>query len=295
MELTYLQTFREIVKWGSYTRAAEQLGYAQSSVSTQIQRLEESYGAVLLERHGRTMKLTMAGEALLPYANELIRLHAESKEVVSKQSAGSLTIGTIETLAAFYLPPYLQAYRRDYPEMKVNLQPANEPFIIESVKEGTMDVGLILDPPLLDPELHSVILRKEELVIVALPGHRFGSMNEVRVQDLANESLILTEDGCTYRAMLLRALKGSRVDAQLSYEFGNLEAIKQCVIYGLGIALLPRIVVEGEIQKGQLIALPFAHPECEFYIQLIYSKKKWLSRAFRDFVDLMSGTNHQNN
>ncbi|MBD0382100.1 LysR family transcriptional regulator [Paenibacillus sedimenti] len=294
MELTYLQTFREVVKWGSYTRAAEELGYAQSSITTQIQRLEESYGAVLLERYGRKMKLTIAGEALLQYANEIIRLHVESKEIVSKQSKGSLIIGTIETLAAFFLPPFLQAYRRDYPEINVNIQPANEPFIIESVKEGSLDIGLILDPPLTDPELHSIIVRKEELVIVAHPDHRFSALDNVQVQDLMRESLILTEEGCTYRAMLLKSLKDNQVDYQLSYEFGNLEAIKQCVIYGLGIALLPRIVVAEEIRKGQLTAASFIHPDCQFYTQLIYSKKKWLSKSFSDFVDLLSGSNHQN-
>lgn len=83
---------------GSFTRAAENLGYAQSSITTQIQRLEESYGAVLFERFGRSMRLTIAGEAPLPYAKEVIRSHEESKEVVSKQSKGTLSIGTIETL-----------------------------------------------------------------------------------------------------------------------------------------------------------------------------------------------------
>jgi DNA-binding transcriptional LysR family regulator len=294
LELTYLQTFREVVKWGSFTRAAGELGYAQSSVTTQIQKLEESYGAVLFERYGRKMKLTLAGEALNQYANEIIRLHTESKEVVSKQSKGSLTIGTIETLAAFFLPPFLQAYRRDYPEMNMIIQPGNEPFIIESIKEGTQDIGFILDPPLKDPELHITILREEKLVIIAHPDHRFGGLSEVQVRDLKNESLILTEEGCTYRAMLLKALKDNQVDYKLSYEYGNLEAIKQCVIYGLGIALLPSVVVAEEIQKGRLIAIPLVHPGFKFYTQLIYSKKKWLSKAFIDFLELICGPNHQN-
>jgi DNA-binding transcriptional LysR family regulator len=294
LELTYLQTFREVVKWGSYTRAADELGYAQSSVTTQIQKLEESYGAVLFERYGRKMKLTLAGEALNQYANEIIRLHSESKEVVSKQSKGSLTIGTIETLAAFFLPPFLQAYRRDYPEMNMIIQPGNEPFIIESVKGGSLDIGFILDSPLKDPDLHSAILREEKLVIIAHPDHRFGGLSEVQVQDLRNESMILTEEGCTYRAMLLKALKDNQVDYKLSYEYGNLEAIKQCVIYGLGIALLPSVVVAEEIQKGRLIAIPLVHPDCKFYTQLIYSKKKWLSKAFIDFLELICGPNHQN-
>lgn len=294
MELTYLKTFREVAKWGSYTRAAEVLGYAQSSITTQIQKLEESYGAVLVERFGRSMKLTIAGEALLQYANDMYRLHEESKEVVSRQSKGILSIGTIETLAAFFLPPHLQTYRQHYPEINVMIQPANEPFIIESVKEGALDVGIILDPPFTDPELHGSILREEELVIIANPAHKFGGKSEVLIQDLENESLILTEDGCTYRALLLKTLKKNQVSYSLSYEFGNLEAIKQCVTYGLGIALLPRIVVADEIQKGQVNAIPFIHPDFKFYTQLIYSKKKWQSKAFLGFLDIICGTNYQN-
>ncbi|MCY9662432.1 LysR family transcriptional regulator [Paenibacillus chondroitinus] len=295
MELTYLKTFREVAKWGSYTRAAEVLGYAQSSITTQIQKLEEAYGAVLVERFGRSMKLTLAGEALLQYANDIYRLHEESKEVVSRQSKGILSIGTIETLAAFFLPPHLQAYRQHFPEINVMIQPGNEPFIIEAVKEGALDVGIILDPPFSDPELYCHILREEELVIIASPAHKFAAGIEgVQIGDLEKESLILTEEGCTYRAMLLRTLKSNQVPYSLSYEFGNLEAIKQCVMYGLGIALLPRIVVAEDIQNGRLAAVPLVHPDFKFYTQLIYSKKKWRSKAFTGFLDVLGASNYQN-
>lgn len=293
LELTYLKTFREVAKWGSYTRAAEVLGYAQSSITTQIQKLEEAYGAVLIERFGRSMRLTLAGEALLEYAGEMHRLHEESKEVVSRQSKGILSIGTIETLAAFFLPPHLQTYRQHFPEVNVMIQPGNEPHIIEAVKEGSVDVGIILDPPYSDPELHSTILREEELVIIANPGHPVAGKSSVQIADLEKESLILTEEGCTYRAMLLRTLKREQVSFTLSYEFGNLEAIKQCVMYGLGIALLPRIVVAEEVRKGNVAAIPLVHPDFKFYTQLIYAKKKWQSQAFKGFLDIIGASNYQ--
>ncbi|MEF2964801.1 LysR family transcriptional regulator [Paenibacillus sp. M1] len=289
MELTYLQTFLEVVRSGSFTQAGERLGYAQSSITTQIQKLEESYGAVLFERFGRKMKLTSAGETLLQYARDIVRLHAESKEAVSRQNKGSLSIGTVETLAAFFLPPYLQTYKQDYPEMNVLIQPANEPAIIDAVKAGALDMGFILDPPFADPELFSATIREETMVIVARPDHRFGRWNGVTATDLNDESLILTEDGCTYRAMLLHALKEAGVRCNFSYEFGSLEAIKQCVIYGLGIALLPQAVVAEEVRKGQMIAVPFVHPSCRFYTQVIYSRKKWISKPFRHFLELVAG------
>ncbi|MFX3633040.1 MAG: LysR family transcriptional regulator [Candidatus Pristimantibacillus sp.] len=289
-----MQTFREVVKWGSYTRAAKELGYAQSSVTTQIQRLEEAYGVILFERYGRRMKLTLAGESLVHYADEITRLHRESKEVVSKPSAGALTIGTIDTLAAFYLPPFFQSFRKDYPDINLIIQPANEPYIIESVKDGILDMGFILDPPLHHPDIETVALREEELVIIAHPNHKIHEMPAIHIHELNNESLILTEEGCTYRAMLLKVLDASQVNVKISCEFGNLEAIKQCVTYGLGIALLPRIVVEAEIKKGQLVASHLQHPDLKFYTQLIYAKRKWLSEPLQDFLKLFSGSNDQN-
>ncbi len=294
VELTYLKTFREVAKWGSYTKAAEALGYAQSSITTQIQRLEESYGATLLERCGRSMKLTMAGETLLQYAHDIHRLHEESKEVVAKQAKGTLSIGTIETLAAFYLPQYLQAFRRDYPDVNVVIQPGNEPSLIESVKDGELDIGIILDPPFQDPELTSRILREETLVMITNPEHRLSGRSEIHVEDLEGESLILTEEGCTYRAMLLKVLKANQVNVRLSYEFGNLEAIKQCVTYGLGIALLPRTAVAEEVRQARIAAIPLVHPEFKFYTQLIYANKKWRSKAFLGFLELIGCRNDQN-
>lgn len=249
------------------------LGYAQSSVTTQIQRLEESYGVVLMERFGRNMKLTLAGETLLQYANEIHRIHEESKEAVSRQSKGTLSIGTVETLAAFYLPPYLGAYRRDFPDVNVMIQPGNESEIIQAVKEGELDFGIILDLPFADEEFDIHVLREEPLDIIVSPDHKLAGQTEIRIGELESESLILTEDGCTYRAMLLRMLKGNRISYRLAYEFGNLEAIKQCVINGLGIALLPRIAVAAEIRNGQVIGIPFVDPACQFYTQLIYPKK----------------------
>ena len=104
MDLLYLHTFREVARWGSFTRAADELGYAQPTVTAQMQKLEQSYGALLFERHGRKLRLTQAGEALLRYARELTRLYGESKDVVSSQSRGPIRIGTIDTLAAYFLP-----------------------------------------------------------------------------------------------------------------------------------------------------------------------------------------------
>ncbi|MEI0740326.1 LysR family transcriptional regulator [Paenibacillus sp. JTLBN-2024] len=104
MDLTYLNTFREVALRQSFTRAAEELGYAQSSVTTQIQKLEKAYGVQLFERFGKGLRLTSAGEELLRFTVQMLDLHQQSKERLGRQSGGTLSIGTIDSLAAYFLP-----------------------------------------------------------------------------------------------------------------------------------------------------------------------------------------------
>lgn len=284
MELVYLHTFREVARWGSFTRAAEELGYAQPTVTAQMQKLEQSYGAPLFERFGRKLRLTQAGEVLLPYAKELIRLYGESKDVVSRQLSGPIRIATIDTLAAFYLPPYLQSFRHSFPDVDLVLQTGSEATILQQIKEGVVDVGFIFDRLCTDEDLVARVVRQEELVIVMPPDHRLASAAVIHVKDLQGESLIVTEEGCTYRGMLIERLREEGVTHRIACQFSNPEAIKQCVRCGLGAALLPRMAVEKEIREGSLQAVPFHTDKPPFFIQVVFHKKKWLSQAMEQWI-----------
>jgi DNA-binding transcriptional LysR family regulator len=286
MDFIYLQTFCEVAKWGNFTRAAEALGYAQSSVTTQIQKLEGQYGAVLFDRFGRKMRPTQAGEVLLPYARQILALQAEAKAQLSEQQTGTLTIGTIETLAAFYLPPVLQALGETHPRITVALQSGNEASIVQAVKEGQCDLGLILDHLSADPDVVCLPLRKEAFAIIARPDSPYSKLSELSAQELARARFLLTEEGCSYRAFLLQELRRSDTPHQVVGEFASLEAIKQCVMYGLGTAFLPYMTVREEVAQGKLQAIPFSH-ESNLYTQVIYLERKWQSRAFQSLLDLM--------
>ncbi len=286
MDFIYLRTLCEVAKWGSLTQAAEVLGYAQSSVTAQIQKLEEQYGVVLFERYGRRMRPTQAGEMLLHYAQQMLELHLEAKAILSQQEMGTITIGTIETLAAFYLPPVLQSFRQTYPKITIALQSGNEISIVQAVKDGHCDLGLVLDVVSSDSDLASLLVRKEEFAIVAHPDSPYAHMTEVPAHDLTNARFILTEEGCTYRAFLLQALREAGITYQIVGEFGSIEAIKQCVRYDLGIAFLPRVTIQAEVEHGILQAIPLA-AESNLYTQAIYLKRKWQSRAFQDLLNLL--------
>lgn len=290
MELTYLRTFCEVVTSGSYTRAAERLGYAQSSVTAQIAKLEEIYGEVLLERSGRGMILTFAGNTLLPYARKILALREEAMGAVSGGETGVLAISSIETLAAYYLPHRLYRYREQYPGMQPRVQPGSEMQIIAGVKDKSADFGLIFDVIYDSDELVSVPLRQEPLYLILHPESPLARVPDLTPDALAGEPLILTEDSCTYRRLLLQVLKQAGITPRIDMEFGNLEGIKQAVKHRWGAAFLPRYAVEEELNSGSLLGKSLAGEQEKFYIQLIYRKDRRISPALADFVACMQQT-----
>lgn len=293
MELTYLRTFCEVVSCGSYTRAAERLGYAQSSVTAQIAKLEEAYGAILLERSGRGMAPTFAGKNLLPYARQMLSLNDEAKEVISGGQKGGLTIGSIETLAAYYLPHRLHRFRDQYPDVKLRVQPGSEVDIINAVKDKSADCGLIFDIPYVSEELITLPLRQEQLFVVIHPEHHLALETVITPVQLHQEPLMLTEDTCTYRRFLLDQLKLSGVTPNVDMEFGNLEGIKLAVKHRWGTAFLPGYAIVDECRAGEIKGIPLDGNEGQFYIQLIYRKDRWISSAFGAFIEQMRSSDIQ--
>ncbi|TBL81795.1 LysR family transcriptional regulator [Paenibacillus thalictri] len=287
MELVYFETFREVAERQSFTRAAEVLGYAQSSVTTQIQKLEKTYGVPLFERHGRQLRLTPPGEELLKIAVKMLELYRESLEVVARQAGGTLSIGSIDSLASYYLPPYIQLLKAQFPELTIRLQTCSESAIAEKVKQGELDIGLLLADHTADVLLRCETIREEPLFLIARPDHPLTRFTEVTLEQLHEAEWIMAEESCNYRNMLEKALKAGEVPYRISFELGNPEAVKRCVITGLGIALLPRMVVEEEVRRGELAVLPFSHPDIRLELQMLIHPRKWMSQAMVAFTGLL--------
>ncbi|AWV34322.1 LysR family transcriptional regulator [Paenibacillus odorifer] len=287
MDLTYLRTFREVAKRQSFTRAAEELGYAQSSVTMQIQKIEKEYGVPLIERHGRQLRLTPPGEELLKLFVEILDLYDRSKETIAQQIGGTITIGTIDSLAAFYLPPYLQQLRTKFPKLDIHLQTMQEANLLAKIKDGEVDLGLMLDRTTADSILERTIVRDEPLVLIAPIHHPLAQRDTVTLQDLNNCELIVSEESCIYRSLFENLLKEHGIIFRIGFELSNLEAIKRCVMNGLGIALLPKIVAEEEIERGSLAELSFVHPEIHFDLQLLMHPKKWKSQPLQFLIQML--------
>lgn len=225
MELIYLQTFREVAVRKSFTKAADELGYAQSSVTTQIQKLEKEYGVKLFERYGRGLRLTKSGEELFKYAVQLLDLFQQSKEKLTKQGGGNLSIGTIDSLAAYFLPSVLHRLRQKYEDLVIRLQTDREDSIVSKVREGEYDLGLILENKPEDTSLNWISIREEPLHLIAHPDHPLGRLPVIELEHLADYEWIMTEDTCNYRIMLEKVLRASGAPVRIGLELGNPEAI----------------------------------------------------------------------
>lgn len=287
LELDYFLTFREVALRQSFTRAAEELGYAQSSVTIQIQKLEKAYGVQLFERYGRGLRLTAAGESLLPIVNQMLDLFQQSKERLTSSRGGSLTIGTIDSLASYYLPPFIGLLREYDPQLAVRLLPDRELTIINHIKDGTVDIGLLLEckPP--EESLNWVNIREEQLALVAAPDHPFVKLEQIELGQLDGIEWILPEPTCNYRIMLERLLRKKKLKSNIVLELGNPEAIKRCVKTGTGISLLPRMAVQDELRSGTLAELAFQHAELKLNLYAIIHPSKWLTHSLEYFISLI--------
>ncbi|WP_145038011.1 LysR family transcriptional regulator [Paenibacillus sp. Y412MC10] len=287
MELIYLQTFREVAVRKSFTKAADELGYAQSSVTTQIQKLEKEYGVKLFERYGRGLRLTKSGEELFKYAVQMLDLFQQSKEKLTKQGGGILSIGTIDSLAAYFLPSVLHRLRQEHEDLAIRLQTDREDSIVSKVREGEYDLGLILENKPEDTSLNWIPIREEPLHLIAHPDHPLHRLPVIELEHLADYEWIMTEDTCNYRIMLEKVLRASGAPVRIGLELGNPEAIKRYIMSGTGISLLPRMVAEEEIKRGELAILPFQHPDIRLDIQIVVHPKKWLSHSLQDMIEML--------
>ncbi|MBP1936084.1 LysR family transcriptional regulator [Paenibacillus sediminis] len=287
MELIYFRTFREVAERRSFTRAAEELGYAQSSVTTQIQKLEKAYGVRLFERFGRQLRLTSSGESLLKVAIQMLDLYDESMEAIGQSVGSTLSIGTTDSIASYYLPSMIQHLREQFPELTIKLKPNTESNLIMNVREGEYDIGLLLDDKPADSLLHCIKIKEEPLIIAAHPDHPLVKQSRIEITDVHDSEWIMAEESCNYRVMLEKVLREHNVPYRIGFELGNPEAVKRCVMSGLGIALLPMMVVEQEIQRGELAALNFSHPDIKLNLQLLTHPKKWMSQPLNVLIHLL--------
>lgn len=287
MEIRHLITFKAIVDHGGYTRAAEQLGYAQSTVTSHIKTIEQELNTCLFNRIGRNMMLTEAGQHLMPYAEEMIRIFEKAKQIPLNEGEirGSLTIGAPESLTVYRLPLILREYRKKYPQVKITLKSSTFWGVREELRQGKTDIAFFLESVQEEEDLHIEKLITEPMALILPFEH---SLKNKKFNDLKfseEETFLYTENGCSYRTFFEEYLRNQGISPKNTLEFWSVEAIKQCVMCGLGISLLPLITVESELRENKLSGI--LYDEKRVATQLVYQKNKWFSPALTKFLEMV--------
>lgn len=288
MDLRQLKAFCTVAREKSFTRAAELLDYAQSSVTTQVQSLEDELGTRLFERLGRRITMTRDGEKLLAYAEQILKLASEARNAVSGSSipGGTISIGAPESLCVYRLPAILQEYRRRCPGVEIIIRLGKCDELPVWLRNNTIDISLYLSCDTFFPDLVTETLIHEPMTVAAGTDHPLAARGRVEPRDINGEFLILTESGLGYRAVFERILDEAGVRPGSVLEFGSVEAIKKCVISGLGITLLPRVTLESDLSAGKLADLNWQGPDFNIVTQILYHRDKWISPALGTLMDL---------
>jgi len=290
MELYPLQVFNTVVSEKSFSRAAEKLNRTQPAVSLAVQRLESELGEMLLDRTGREISLTDAGQILVEFARRFENVQREleiSLAELRDNASGRLVIGANES-TTLYLLRHLQRYRRLYPKVRVQVRRCLSSKIPGQLIDGDLELGTISYDPN-DERLGSTEIYVDHLAFVVAPAHRFANRESVSIRDLGLETFIAHNVLSPYRETVLREFQRHKVALNMDVEMPTVETIRKLVQRGEGVAFLPRMCVEQELEQGTLREVGVEELHVERKIRLVYPARRGLSHAAKAFLELVKG------
>lgn len=297
LTLRQLQVFRAVCEAGSYSRAAEEMALTQPAVSLQIRQLEELVGQPLFEYIGKRLYLTEAAEVLRSASADIFD-RLESLDMQLSTLAGSLQgllSLTVESSAKYFVPHLFAAFRRHYPEVSLELTVVNHAQAVRRLSQSRDDLLIMSQVPK-DRALDFVPFLDNPIVAVAPAGHPLCARGPLELQDLTAYPLLVREPGSGTRRACEEYCHQKRAHFAVTEQVGSLDAQREAVLAGLGLALLPRHAVAGELQAGLLCELPVAELPLRRSWCLVNVQGKRLSpvaQAFQRFIREQRGQLHE--
>ena len=292
MTLEQLRVFVAVAERQHVTRAAEALHMAQSAASAAIAALESRHGTKLFHRVGRGIELTEAGALFLAEARAVLA-RADAAELVLSELAGlvrgTLRVQASQTIASYWLPRHLVAFRRAHPGVEVRLAVGNTAQVAAAVHDGSVELGFV-EGTVHDPVLHSERVARDQIVLVVGPGHPWAARDALAPDELVHSEWVLREPGSGTRAAFEHALAGFGVpfeQLRVALELPGNEAVRAAVEAGLGATALSASVVAPSIEAGLLHLVPLAFPERDFTV--LRHVERQPSRAGQALLALIGG------
>lgn len=288
MEFYLLRVFQTVATEGSFSRAAEKLGRTQPAVSLALQKLESQLGEKLVDRAGRDLILTDAGRIVLDYCRRFENLQSDMLNALAElrdRASGRLSIGANES-TALYLLKHIEAYRRLYPKVKVQVRRCLSSKIPSQLIDGDLEMGVIsYDPE--DERLATKVIYIDHLAFVVSPEHRFAGRKSVSIAELGMETFVAHNVISPYREVVLKAFQRARVPLNMDVEMPTVETIRRMVQRNEGVAFLPKMCVEQEIEQGLLCEVEVEELRVERKIRLVYPARRALSHAAQAFLEIV--------
>jgi DNA-binding transcriptional LysR family regulator len=288
MDLHVLQVFRAVATEKSFSRAAVKLGRTQPAISLAVQRLEADVGEPLIDRSGKELRLTDAGGLVLDYARRFDNLRDELGVAMAElrdNASGRLTVGANES-TTLYLLPHLARYRRRYPRVKLQVRRSQSSRIPMELIEGDLELGVISYAPQ-DARLVSRVIYTDHLAFIVSPQHRLARRKSVSIAELGVETFIAHNVVSPYREVVLREFQRLKVPLNRDVEMPTIEAIRKLVQQNEGVAFLPRMCVNQELEQGVLREVQVKELRVERKIHLVHPAHRTLSHAAKAFLSVL--------
>ncbi|MEN6536072.1 MAG: LysR family transcriptional regulator [Bryobacteraceae bacterium] len=288
MEFYSLQVFGTVASEKSFSRAAEKLLRTQPAISLAIQRLEHELGERLIDRTGKEILLTDAGRIVLEYVRRFENLRHELENALEElrdNAAGHLVIGANES-TALYLLQHIRRYRKLYPKVRVQVRRSLSSKVPGQLIDGDLELGVISYDPN-DDRLVSRVIYTDHLCFVVSPQHRFANRESVSIAELGMETFVAHNVLSPYREVVIKKFQQHKVPLNMDVEMPTVETIRRIVQRDEGVAFLPLMCIEQEVEQGTLRAIRVPELDIDRKIRLVYPARRGLSHAAKAFLEIV--------
>ena len=289
MNTKSLVTFKTILEVGSFQKAADRLGYTQSTVTFQIKQLEEELALKLFEKIGRRMELTQAGKDIMPYIDMILQGAEQISNYGKSMSeiSGSLKLAIPDSILIYNMQPFMQAFTHEAPNVQLIVNSIQSGEINQSVADGTADIGINCEKDSYPDSVIHKKLGKYKAVLVASPFANSNLLDFITSHQRKPISLICNEPDGYYQLHMDKYLAEKDIVLNPPMKVQSIEAVKRCVMNNLGIAVVPTYSIGEELRNGSLMPIKTELDEKSYNSFYIYHKNKWISQQMELAMDLM--------
>ena len=287
MDFDQLETFIEVSRLSSFSRAAEKRFRTQPAISSQIRSLEEEVGAKLLDRSGGKVSMTASGKLFLKFAEETLDARKAAMTAIAETERvpkGEIVVGANEGTCLHILPEVFAHFKKQYPDVAVGIKRADYAKILESVIDNSVDFGVV-SLPVTDNRLTAVPIHRDELILIVPPRHPLSKLKAAEAADIAQYPLLVPKVGHT-RDALDQLFHERKLKPRISMELDSSELLKRFVAADVGVGFISRSNVEEDVQANALAAIALADLQIRRDLALVFRKDKALSRAALAFIDI---------